>query len=84
MRKSPPDSSEHTPRENLLMTNVGTRTLVGATTQDGPGNALPPSYGRELMGRITFNADGRMMPVMCDGRRSVRFAVSIVCFHCVV
>jgi hypothetical protein len=29
---------------------------------------MPPSYGPKGMGLVTFNADGRMMAVLCDGR----------------
>jgi hypothetical protein len=29
---------------------------------------LPAPYGGQGMGRVAFNADGRMMAVVCDGR----------------
>jgi hypothetical protein len=51
---------------------VGTWRLVKAyaTTEDGKPAPLP--YGGEKgMGRVTFNADGRMMAVLCDGRPSL-------------
>jgi hypothetical protein len=47
---------------------IGTWRLVSATAQDGSGQPLPPPYGANGMGRVTFNADGRMMAVVCDGR----------------
>ena len=47
---------------------IGTWRLVAATAQDGRGQPLPPPYGARGMGRVTFNADGRMMSVVCDGR----------------
>jgi hypothetical protein len=57
------------PQGDLHMNSiVGTWKLVAATAHDGAGNALPPPYGPKRMGRVTFNADGRMMAVLCDGR----------------
>ncbi len=48
---------------------IGTWRLVKAFSVDGAGQPLPPPYGGEKgMGRVTFNADGRMMAVLCDGR----------------
>ena len=47
---------------------VGTWMLVAASAHVGAGNPLPPPYGPKRMGRVTFNADGRMMAVLCDGR----------------
>ena len=51
---------------------VGTWQLVDAVASDGEGNALPPPYGGEkVMGRLTLNADGRMISVICDGRPDI-------------
>jgi hypothetical protein len=47
---------------------IGTWRLVAATATDGSGQPLPPPYGGKGMGRVTFNAEGRMMAVVCDGR----------------
>jgi Lipocalin-like domain len=50
---------------------VGTWGLVAAIARDAAGNVLPTPYGPQGMGRVTFNADGRMMAVLCDGRPSL-------------
>ena len=47
---------------------VGTWKLVAATARDRSGNLLPTPYGGKGMGRVVFNAEGRMMAVNCDGR----------------
>jgi hypothetical protein len=47
---------------------VGTWKLVAAAARDRSGNPLPTPYGGKGMGRVMFNADGRMMAVTCDGR----------------
>ena len=47
---------------------VGTWKLVGARARDRDGKLLPEPYGGEGLGRVMFNADGRMMAVTCDGR----------------
>ena len=47
---------------------VGTWKLVAAAARDRSGNLLPAPYGGRGMGRVMFNADGRMMAVTCDGR----------------
>ena len=47
---------------------VGTWKMVGATARDRNGNPLPAPYGGKGMGRVMFNAEGRMMAVTCDGR----------------
>lgn len=47
---------------------VGTWRLIAAAADDGNGRPLPPPYGGQGMGRVTFSADGRMMSVVCDGR----------------
>ena len=51
---------------------IGTWRLVKASSADAQGKPLPPPYGGEKgMGRVTFNADGRMMAVLCDGRSTL-------------
>jgi hypothetical protein len=47
---------------------VGTWKLVAAAARDRSGNPLPTPYGSKGMGRVMFDADGRMMAVTCDGR----------------
>ena len=47
---------------------VGTWKLVGARERDRDGKPLPEPYGGKGLGRVMFNADGRMMAVTCDGR----------------
>ena len=47
---------------------VGTWKLVAATARDRAGNPLPTPFGEKRMGRVIFNAEGRMMAVNCDGR----------------
>jgi len=47
---------------------IGTWRLVGAVARDAAGNALAAPFGPLAMGRVVFNADGRMMAVLCDGR----------------
>jgi len=50
---------------------VGTWKLVGAKARDRDGKALPEPYGGKGLGRVMFNADGRMMAVTCDGRNEL-------------
>jgi hypothetical protein len=48
---------------------VGTWRLVRANATAADGTKLPAPYrGDKAMGRATFNAEGRMMAVLCDGR----------------
>lgn len=48
---------------------VGTWRLVRTSSVDREGKPLPPPYGgAKGMGVVTFNADGRMIAVLCDGR----------------
>ena len=47
---------------------VGTWKMVAAAARGRDGNALPAPYGGQGMGRVMFNAEGRMMAVTCDGR----------------
>jgi Lipocalin-like domain len=50
---------------------VGTWRLVRAVSRDANGNELPAPYGGHGMGRVVLSADGRMMAVLCDGRREI-------------
>src|SRR5437667_8788980 len=50
---------------------IGTWRLVGAAAQDSSGRPLPPPYSGHGMGRVTFTTDGRMMSVVCDGRKAM-------------
>jgi hypothetical protein len=47
---------------------IGTWRLVKAESHDGSGKPLPTPYGGKGMGRVTFNAEGRMAAVVVDGR----------------
>lgn len=47
---------------------VGTWRLVKAEAHDANGRPLPTPYGGKGMGRVTFNAEGRMAAVVVDGR----------------
>jgi len=48
---------------------IGTWALVKAIATAADGSPRPaPFGGAKAMGRVTFNADGRMMAVLCDGR----------------
>jgi hypothetical protein len=50
---------------------TGTWRLVAAAAQDAGGRPLPSPYGGNGMGRLTLTADGRMMSVVCDGRKAL-------------
>jgi hypothetical protein len=51
---------------------IGTWRLVKGTGTYDDGTPGPTPYGGEKgMGRVTFNADGRMMAVLCDGRTTL-------------
>jgi len=47
---------------------VGTWKLVAVAARDKDGKPLPTPYGGKPLGRVMFNAEGRMMAVTCDGR----------------
>jgi hypothetical protein len=55
---------------------VGTWKLLHATARDPAGAARPLPYGGKAIGRVTFTADGRMMSVVCDGRKELPAGVS--------
>ena len=50
---------------------VGTWKLAHSAARDAAGAALPAPYGGKGIGRVTFTAEGRMMSVVCDGRREL-------------
>jgi hypothetical protein len=50
---------------------VGTWRLTSTKGVDDDGKALPPPYGPRPNGLVSFQADGRMYCVLCDGRREL-------------
>ena len=50
---------------------VGTWKLLHATARDSAGRTRAAPYGGKALGRVTFTADGRMMSVVCDGRKEL-------------
>ena len=50
---------------------VGVWRLVATSAVDPAGRPLPPPYGPEPTGTVTFTASGRMTAVLCDGRPSL-------------
>src|SRR4029077_13770205 len=52
-------------RSSTMRSIVGTWKMVAAAARDRDGNALPAPYGGKGMGRVMFNAEGRMMAVTC-------------------
>ena len=50
---------------------VGIWQLKGTLGRDDAGKLLPEPYGPLAMGLVTFQADGRMMAVLCDGRATL-------------
>ena len=47
---------------------IGTWALRSTQGRDDAGQVLPPPYGPKPEGLVIFQADGRMMCVLCDGR----------------
>src|SRR6201993_2776697 len=64
------------PGENRMQSIVGTWKPLHATARDPAGAARPLPYGGKAPGRVTFTADGRMMSVVCDGRKELPAGVS--------
>lgn len=54
-----------------MKTIVGTWRLVATKAWDPRGKPLPPPYGPKAIGMVTFNADGRMVAALSDGRAEV-------------
>ncbi len=50
---------------------VGIWQLKSTMGRDDAGKLLPEPYGPLAMGLVTFQADGRMMAVLCDGRAAL-------------
>ena len=50
---------------------VGISQLKGTLGRDDAGQVLEAPYGPKAMGLVTFQADGRMMAVLCDGRAAL-------------
>jgi hypothetical protein len=50
---------------------VGTWRLVSTKAHDDAGRSLAPPYGPKATGVVVFQADGRMMTVLCDGRATL-------------
>jgi hypothetical protein len=51
---------------------IGTWKLVGGRATFEDDTPAPQPYGgAKGMGRVIFDADGRMMAVLCDGRREL-------------
>ena len=50
---------------------VGVWRLVGATATDANDNKKDVPYGPRGMGLVSLTADGRMMAVLVDGRKSL-------------
>jgi hypothetical protein len=50
---------------------VGIWQLKSTVGRDDAGKILPEPYGPLAMGLVTFQADGRMMAVLCDGRAAL-------------
>ena len=54
------------------MTNiVCTWRLVKSRAHDDRGEPMHPPYGEKPRGLLVFYPDGRMMSVLCDGRREL-------------
>src|SRR5947207_15417528 len=53
---------------NNVQSIVGTWKMVAAAARDRDGKPLPAPYAGKGMGRVCFDAEGRMMAVTCDGR----------------
>jgi hypothetical protein len=50
---------------------LGTWRLLSTQGLDDAGTLLPPPYGPMPRGLVVFQDDGRMMCVLCDGRREL-------------
>jgi hypothetical protein len=47
---------------------LGVWSLRSTEGKDDDGTVLPPPYGPKPAGLVSFEASGRMMCVLCDGR----------------
>jgi len=50
---------------------VGEWRLVSTRATDDHGSPVDAPYGPKPMGLLGFSADGRMLAVLCDGRREL-------------
>jgi hypothetical protein len=50
---------------------VGTWRLKSTVGRDDAGTVLEPPYGPAARGLVVFEASGRMMAVLCDGRSAL-------------
>lgn len=50
---------------------IGTWRLVDTQSRTLDGAPLPTPYGEQPTGLVTFRADGRMLAVLCDGRKDL-------------
>jgi hypothetical protein len=50
---------------------AGVWRLVSATATDANGNKMAVPYGPRGMGIVVMTSDGRMMAVLCDGRKEL-------------
>ncbi len=50
---------------------VGTWRLVETRAKNDAGEPMHAPYGPEPMGTVTFGANGRMLSVLCDSRRTL-------------
>ena len=50
---------------------LGTWRLLSTSGRDDAGTTLPPPYGPVPRGLVVFQDDGRMMCVLCDGRKEL-------------
>jgi len=50
---------------------VGTWRLVATRAKNDAGEPMHAPYGPEPMGTVTFGANGRMLSVLCDSRRTL-------------
>ena len=70
------DPPTPTSGDHWMPSIVGTWKLAHATARDTAGAARPSPYGGKALGRVTFTAGGRMMSVVCDGRKELPAGVS--------
>jgi hypothetical protein len=59
-----------------MVSIVGFWRLVRAVARDTDGKDLPAPYGGQGMGHVMFSTNGRMMAVVCDGRRELPPGIS--------
>jgi len=70
------DESKQPNKGEALAVDYWHLGMVHATARDTGGTELPAPYRGNPLGRVTFTADGRMMSVVCDGRKELPAGVS--------